>query len=60
MPNSLDIYVMSDLHLNNIVMNVNNDGFLLIHTILEMISLMNSTYKLDFTKSLEEVPREFG
>lgn len=60
MANSLDLYVMSDLHLNNLVMNLTNDGLLLIDTIPEKASLMKLNYKLDFTNTFEDVAWEFG
>ena len=48
MANSFDLYVMTDLHLNNIVMNLTNDGLLLIDTIPERASFLGKIWKLDF------------
>lgn len=58
--NSLDLYVMSDLHLNNIVMNLTNDGLLLIDTIPEKASFMERIWKLDFTNKIDDLALEFG
>lgn len=58
--NSLDLYVMSDLHLNNIVMNLTNDRLLLIDTIPEKPSFMARIWKLDFTNKIDDLALEFG
>ena len=50
---SLNFYVMNDLHLNNLVMNLNNDGLLLIDTIPVQTTLK------DDTNTIDEVQWEF-
>ena len=41
--NSLNLYIMEDLHLNNLVMNLNNDGLLVIDTIpIEQCEKLNT------------------
>ena len=60
MANSLDLYVMTDLHLNNIVMNLTNDGLLLIDTIPERASFMGKIWKLDFTNKIDDLAWEFA
>tara|TARA_B100001094_G_C18141463_1_gene778119 strand:+ start:515 stop:1381 length:867 start_codon:yes stop_codon:yes gene_type:complete len=59
MANFLDLYVMTDLHLNNIVMNLTNDGLLLIDTIPEKASVMEKIWKLDFTNKIDDLAWEF-